>query len=197
MRPAPVVVVAIVLVVAHLAPVAAAIGVIGGIATLVMEVLLAIRLSLTLPALVLERTTPRAAIRRSWELTSGSFWRLFGILVLTGLIVAVAAAIITLPFTLVGGAGASSAFGFGASAAKATAVTIVVTAIGGIVASTITRPIAAAVYVLLYTDLRMRRERLDLALQAAAANPSLTGGEWSAAWRIAPPGPPGYGTWPR
>jgi hypothetical protein len=37
--------------------------------------------------------------------------------------------------------------------------------------------------VLLYTDLRMRREGLDLALRTAAQSNSLTGDEFDSAWR--------------
>jgi hypothetical protein len=60
---------------------------------------------------------------------------------------------------------------------------VIITAIGGILASTVTRPVSAGVSVLLYTDLRMRREGLDLALRTAAGSEGLTGNEFDAAWR--------------
>jgi hypothetical protein len=60
---------------------------------------------------------------------------------------------------------------------------LVIGAIGSILAATVTRPISAGVNVLLYVDLRMRREGLDLTLREAAQSQSLTGGEFAALWR--------------
>jgi hypothetical protein len=181
---APVAVGVVVLALLHIGPAAAALGVLGGIACVVFEILLVIRLSLTLPALVLERISPRAAIKRSWQLTSGSFWRLFGILALTGIIVGIAAEVLSIPFNLVGAAvgGGSSGGVFGAAASTSVAA-LVIGAIGTILAATVTRPISAGVNVLLYVDLRMRREGLDLTLRAAAQNQTLTGDEFAAVWR--------------
>ncbi len=100
--PLPVVVVAVLLALLHLGPVAVIIAVVGGIASVVFEILLAVRLSLALPALMLERISPWNAIKRSWELSRGSFWRLFGILLLTEIIVGIAAALLSLPFGIIG-----------------------------------------------------------------------------------------------
>ena len=182
--PLPVAVVAVVLVLLHLGPVAAIIAVLGGIASVVFEILLGIRLSLALPALMLERTTPRNAIARSWELSRGSFWRLFGILLLTEIVVGIAATLLSLPFTILGNlaGGSSNVFSLTASASVAA---VILGAIGGIVASTIARPVSAGVAVLLYADLRMRREGLDLVLRSAAESQALTGDEFGTAWRPA------------
>jgi hypothetical protein len=181
----PVVVLTVGLGLAHLAPLAVIVGILGGIATVVLGVLLFVRLSLTLPAVVLERVTPGRAIRRSWELSAGSFWRLFGILLLTSIVVGVAADVITIPFSIIGAiiSGDSGGFGLVSLAANTSVVAVIITAIGGILASTVTRPVSAGVSVLLYTDLRMRREGLDLALRTAAGSEGLTGNEFDAAWR--------------
>jgi hypothetical protein len=147
--------------------------------------LLIIRLSLTLPAVVLERISPVNAIKRSWQLTRGSFWRLFGILILTWIIVTVASEVLTIPFNIVGaviGGGSASPF-----TATASVAALIVSAIGTILAATVTRPISAGVNVLLYVDLRMRREGLDLTLRDAARSQTLTGDEFSVVWR--PPAP--------
>jgi hypothetical protein len=173
----------VVLALLHLTPVAVLIGVLGGIGAVVFEILLVIRLSLTLPALVLERISPVDAIRRSWQLSHGSFWRLFGILALTGIIVAVAADVLAIPFTIVGaviGGGSSGLLGI---ATTTSAAALIIGAIGSILAATVTRPISAGVNVLLYVDLRMRREGLDLTLRDAAQNQTLTGEEFGAIWR--------------
>ncbi len=189
--PLPVVVVVVVLALLHLTPVAALIGVLGGIGSVVLELLLVIRLSVTLPALVLERISPVNAIKRSFDLSRGSYWRLFGIQLLTRFIVAVASLVLSIPFTIASGAlgGSSSFFGV---ATKATVASVIIAAIGGIVASTVTAPISAGVIVLLYADLRMRREGLDLALRTAAQGDSLTGEEFDSTWRP-PAGSPAAG----
>ena len=62
---------------------------------------------------------------------------------------------------------------------------VIIGAVGSIVAGAVTRPISAGVAVLLYLDLRMRKEGLDLALQAAASRP-VTGDEFETVWRPPP-----------
>jgi Membrane domain of glycerophosphoryl diester phosphodiesterase len=179
----PVAAAVVVLALLHLTPVAVLIGVLGGIGAIVFEIVLVIRLSLTLPAVVLERISPVEAIRRSWQLSHGSFWRLFGILVLTAIIVGVAADVLAIPFTILGaviGGGSSGLLGM---ATTTSAAALIIGAIGSILAATVTRPISAGVNVLLYVDLRMRREGLDLALRDAAQNQTLTGEEFGAIWR--------------
>jgi hypothetical protein len=85
-----------------------------------------------------------------------SFWRVFGITLLAGIIVAIAGGILQLPFSVLG---AVSGSGIGAT---------IVIVIGAIAAGTVTRPITAGVTVLLYVDMRMRKEGLDLALRTAS-----------------------------
>jgi Membrane domain of glycerophosphoryl diester phosphodiesterase len=183
--PLPVAVVAVVLALLHLGPVAVLIAVLGGIASLVLELFLFVRLTLTLPALVLERIPPLAAIKRSFELSRGSFWRLLGILLLTEIVVGIAAAVISIPFTVVStlASGGSGSFSLIGADTTLTTLGIIISAIGGIIAATVTRPISAGVNVLLYVDLRIRREGLDLALHDASQNQELTGDEFEAAWR--------------
>jgi hypothetical protein len=176
--PLPVVVVVLLLVLLHMTPVAALIGVLGGIASVVLGLLLIVRLSVTLPAVVLERISPASAVKRSFELSRGSYWRLFGIELVTWFLVIVASYVLAIPFAIAGGAG-----GLLSSSPNASAVGLIIVAIGGIVANTVTAPIIAGVVVLLYTDLRMRREGLDLALRTAAQGNGLTGDEFDSAWQ--------------
>jgi hypothetical protein len=105
---------------------------------------------------VLENERPARALARSWRLVTGSFWRVFGITLLAGIIVAIAGAILQLPFTVLGGLSGSGM-----------AETVIIV-IGAIAAGTVTRPITAGVTVLLYVDMRMRKEGLDLALRTAS-----------------------------
>ena len=128
--------------------------------------------------MVLEQLGPVNALRRSWRLASGSFWRLFGILLLTVIIVFVAALVLEIPFDI-----GRSLLG------SATAAGIILAGIGGIIADAITRPVLAGVTVLLYLDMRMRKEGLDLILRDAAQNQAMTGDEFAALWRAPSPGP--------
>ncbi len=69
-----------------------------GLATVLAEVAGWTLLSTAAVVVVLERTGPAAALRRSWQLVRTSFWRILGILLLTALIYFVASEIIALPF---------------------------------------------------------------------------------------------------
>ena len=148
---------------AHLPAVGVLVGLaIGGAAT-VFAVITLVRWTVAIPVVMLERAGPVASLRRSWALVRRSSWRVLGIMLATELIVGIAGTLIKLPFGV-----ASGASSFLSTSTHVSAVGITVSAIGGIVAATLTAPMLAGVVVLLYTDLRMRREGLDIALQAAA-----------------------------
>ena len=53
--------------------------------------------------------------------------------------------------------------------AGSTFVAVVLSVLGGVIARTLIAPFSAAILALLYIDLRMRREGLDVTLQRAAA----------------------------
>jgi uncharacterized integral membrane protein len=150
-----------------------AIAVLLFLAAIPVAVWLYVRYALSGPSLMLESTSPVAggasrpvgvagALRRSAELVKGSWWRVFGILLLVLLIVLIISQVISVPFSLpfflVGDQPSDSEF----------LLTLVITALGGIVASTITAPFTAAATVLLYVDRRIRREGLDIDLARAA-----------------------------
>lgn len=126
---------------------------------------IAIRLALATPALILERSTLGAALKRSWQLVGGSWWRIFGIWVLAYLIANVLASIITIPFVLIGGGSAGL---FGDGAVEVTFTLLLLTAIGNVIAYALTLPFQAGVSALLYTDQRIRREGLDIELARSA-----------------------------
>jgi hypothetical protein len=140
--------------------------VIGGI---VVGVWLWTKLSLVPSALVIERLTLRGAIARSWTLVRGYFWRTFGIQLLVAVIVGVAASIIETPVTIAvelvtllsnptGIENSTAALGsvFGATEIVSTIVSALV--------QTVTAIVSTAVTALIYIDLRIRKEGLDLAL---------------------------------
>jgi zinc transporter ZupT len=94
------------------------------------------------------------AFGRSRSLVTGAWWRVFGIQLLTGLIAVVVTLIVTLPF--------------GGLTQSTSATYLALSTIGAIIAATITEPLAAGVTVLIYTDQRIRRERMDLELAGLA-----------------------------
>jgi hypothetical protein len=179
----------VVLVLAHVYAGAVIVGILGGIAAICVDVWFSVMFSLAAPAVVLERRGPARALGRSWRLVRGSFWRVFGILLLAELIVLVVSAVLQVPFSLAETLAGGSAGLFGLGGAPGTTpgvAAVIIGAVGSIVAGAVSRPVSAGVTVLLYLDLRMRKEGLDLALQSAATNQQMTGDEFETMWR--PPG---------
>ena len=145
--------------------------VVGLLAGTVAAVLLYVRLSMAVPTLVLEEAGIGRAVTRSWGLVRGSFWRVFGILLLTAVITQITAAIISAPFALIGGGLVFLNPENPMAVAGLSPLQLVLNALGTIVANTIVYPFTAAVTALLYIDLRMRREGLDVELARAAGSP--------------------------
>jgi hypothetical protein len=118
------------------------------------------RVMLIPPALAVEGGGFWATCRRAWKLTRGTFWRLFGIYLLTSFILSVIGQIVAFPIGVVMGLFMATANQ--AALAASYGVTYLITGgmsvlfLGGVIA-------------LLYIDTRMRREGLDVQLQAAAA----------------------------
>ena len=120
-----------------------------------------VRTLLVPAALMLEERKFWPTVARAWRLTRGSFWRLFGIYLLTSVLVQIVAQIILYPVTLVlmFVFPSTDLLSFGA---------IAVTSVGEILALTLTTVFMSSVVALLYIDTRMRREGLDIELQRAA-----------------------------
>ena len=130
---------------------------------------LSIKFSVASPAMVLENLGVFAAIGRSWSLTRGNFWRLFGINILTAIITSMVAGI------FVGIADALGAIFIvvGSSSPEDMLASLNTTYILIMVMSTIAQllilPFTSSVNALLYIDLRMRKEGLDVELRNAVA----------------------------
>jgi len=168
--------------------VVALIGVPGALAAVVLTVWFSVMFRMAGPAVVLERERAVPSLGRSWRLVKGSFWRVFGISLLAGLIVLVTTGVLQIPFGLLaalagGGSGSLAGGGTFFAGAGGNVAGVIISAVGGIVAGSVARPISAGVAVLLYVDLRMRREGLDLVLQTAAAGEVPAGDEFASLWR--------------
>ncbi len=174
----------ILLLVAHSTGGAVAWGVLGGILTVLVEMATWALLALSAPAVVLERQGPVDSIRRSWALVRPLFWRVLGILLLTYLIVFVASFILEIPFAIIADVlDTRTTDALGITTTTVTVTSTIVSTIGSIIVGTITRPFLAAVAVLLYMDVRMRDEGLDLALRNAAQTQQITGDEFAGIWQ--------------
>lgn len=114
----------------------------------------------TAPVVGAERLGPVQAMRRSARLVSRRFWPVMGLVLLAGIVAAL--------------------FGY-ALGLVPTVLSLLVgtdghwwllTAAAGVLTSIVTMPIVAATTVLIYLDLRVRTEGLDIELDAAAAFPT-------------------------
>jgi hypothetical protein len=142
-------------------------GFFGGLAFAALAAWLWIKLALVPTAIMLERLPLGAAIRRSWSLVTGFFWRTLGILLLITVMVQVASSIVSAPFSFAASFGGALVNPAGddltaiwvllAANIVTVAITVVVGAIGAVLTSAATA--------LIYIDLRMRKEGLDLELQ--------------------------------
>jgi glycerophosphoryl diester phosphodiesterase family protein len=142
-------------------------GLLIGAGLVVVFLWLWVKLGFVPAAIVLERTSILASMRRSWRLTGGAFWRIFGIRLLVFAMIWIATSIITAPISLLfslgdvilqpnGSPEASLTGTFIVSTIVTQAVTAVITAVGLVVSTSTTA--------LLYLDQRMRQEGLDLDL---------------------------------
>ncbi|MGW4384052.1 glycerophosphoryl diester phosphodiesterase membrane domain-containing protein [Kitasatospora sp. NPDC004531] len=130
-----------------------------------------VKLIFAAPALVLEKQTPVAALKRSWRLTRGSWWRFFGTMLLFGIVIGLLSAVLVVPGEIVSmivGGGPNSLF-FASDGDAALSIGIM--AVCGILAKTLTVPLTGTLLGLLYVDQRIRREALDIELARATGLP--------------------------
>jgi len=142
------------------------IGVVGFMAIIVLSAWIGTKLSLVPSLLMLERETIVGAMRRSWSLTNGYFWKTFGTQLLVNVIVQTAAQIITTPvsFILGIGGGLLNPNGDEQGTIAFLVITTVFSGVVGAVFGAIAVVVQSAVVALIYIDIRMRKEGLDLDL---------------------------------
>lgn len=153
-----------------ISPVGLAVGVVValllGLGLIVLGAWLGVKLALVPSIIVLEHAGIRAAAVRSWRLTDGFFWRTFGTLILVAVILNVAAQVVVQPVSLIGSLLAviidPTATG---TFLTVTIITTVVTLILSLLIGAITAVVQAALVAVIYIDLRMRKEGLDLELE--------------------------------
>ncbi|MDE3721016.1 glycerophosphoryl diester phosphodiesterase membrane domain-containing protein [Nocardiopsis sp. N85] len=137
------------------------VGLLGGGA---LALWILIRIYFAMPIVVLERVGVGAALARSWRLTQGSWWRVFGIVLLSFVLIFFVSSLLSTPFSIV-----SIVPSFvGPGELWAAVASGAVMYVGNVLVYSVTTPFTVGVTTLLYVDLRMRREGLDLRLHTAA-----------------------------
>jgi len=138
---------------------AVALGIVLGLAWAAFLAWLTTRLLLVPPTIALEGRPLGESIRRGWNLSRGSFWRLFGIYLLATFLVSAITSLVTAPLGLMAGlntltTGAAAMGGIG-------------TLIASLVSTWISTILTSSIIAFLYLDTRMRRENLDATLRAS------------------------------
>jgi TRAP-type C4-dicarboxylate transport system permease large subunit len=111
---------------------------IGFLLLIIPGIILLVMFSVAIPVVVVENRRGTDAMRRSWELVSNHFWHVLGVI----LVAAILAGIVSGLVSAIGGSNG------------------LLRAIFQAIAQIITAPFTALVSVLLYLDLRARRENL-------------------------------------
>ncbi len=116
-----------------------------GLALVPVIVYLAISWSLISPVIMLENVGGVAASKRSRELIRGYWWKAFGLFLVTGILVAILSSI---PNLVIGGLAGTG--------------NILLSSVLGAVVTLLLRPIQTGVSILLFYDLKIRKEAFDL-----------------------------------
>lgn len=122
------------------------------VALIVIACFLTVKFAFTSSAVVLEGLGPVDAMKRSWSLSKGSFWRILGRILLIG--------IVTTLITSVLGAIVGAILGVGANAAESLGLLVAFSAFVSALLSAVVIPVQSSFYTLMYLDERMRKENL-------------------------------------
>jgi hypothetical protein len=141
-------------------------AILAAIALVVVGVWLSIKLSIVPSVIVLERASMTAAIRRSWRLTDGYFWRTLGVQYLIAFIVGTVSQVVVTPvsFLYIMAVSAIDPTGTTAESWVGPIVLYMIMIVLSLLVASITSVVSSAAIALIYVDLRMRKEGLDLEL---------------------------------
>ena len=155
----------------------------GAIACIIPGIWLAVAYALAIPVLLIEGTKGIGALGRSYRLVRGRWWPTFGVLLLGQLLISVVQFVLQLPVLGVLLAGGDD---------PNVAVFVVGSTITGVISTVLTTPFLVAVLVVVYIDLRVRKEGLDLQLMAqhVGATAPAAAPQWIGAGPIPGAAPP-------
>ena len=112
----------------------------GFILFIIPGIWIGVRLSVSGPSLIIENKQGTSALSRSWNLVRGFWWPVFGVFFVAAVISGIVSAVLAVPF-------GSNWF---------------LRSIGAMIGSIVTLPFMTCVLVLVYLDLRTRKEQLDV-----------------------------------
>jgi hypothetical protein len=148
-------------------PLAVGLGILGGLAGLVLTVFVFTRyVLLGAPALVLEGLGVFATFKRAGQLARGQFWRLLGIYLLAALVTGLVGQVIAIPFAILGVLSV-----FVLPEGWALAGMLLSTNISTVLTGALVGPFSAGVMALQYYDQRFRKEGLDIQLLQQSLQP--------------------------
>jgi hypothetical protein len=139
------------------APLQIALGVLGFVLYLLPATYLGVKLQLSLAAMFLDDIGPISAMRVSWKLTRGRWWRGFAIISVTLILIY----LFQLAFSLLG-------FGAAGLTPAGMRERAIVWIVGGHLGSLVVYPAFAAIYVAMYHDFKLRSQGGDLAARVSA-----------------------------
>ena len=122
------------------------------VALIVVGCFFTVKFAFTSSAVVLEGLGPVDAIKRSWSLSKGSFWRILGRILLIGVVIGLISSVL--------GAVVGAILGVSANAADSVGMLVAVSAFLGALLSAVVIPVQSSFYTLMYLDERMRKENL-------------------------------------
>ena len=126
--------------------------IVGLVFLIVPGVFLYVRLVAAPVAVVLEGASPVVAWERSWHLTKGFGWKILGTVIVSYLITSVGGFVVQVPFFVLGYFAGGAGWVF--------------MGIGQTLSGLLTTPFNTIVLVLIYFDLRIRKEAFDLSVLA-------------------------------
>ncbi|UTT68334.1 hypothetical protein NMQ03_13860 [Arthrobacter sp. DNA4] len=126
----------------------------------------AIKLMVAPAAVVIEELGALAGLRRSWTLTRANWWRILGITLVVGILVAVITQVVLIPASILPTvlSGVVSPHGGSGQDATLTVTISIITAVVGALVGAVGYAFQTSVMALLYMDLRMRKDGLDIVL---------------------------------
>ena len=122
------------------------------VALIVVACFFTVKFAFTSSAVVLEGLGPVDAIKRSWSLSKGSFWRILGRILLIGVVIGLISSVL--------GAVVGAILGVGANAADSVGMLVAFSAFVSALLSAVVIPVQSSFYTLMYLDERMRKENL-------------------------------------
>jgi Uncharacterised protein family (UPF0259) len=125
----------------------------GSILCIIPGVIFLVRFLFSPSVLIVEGTKGTDALRRAWRLSANHFWKILGVFVLTSILSGIIGLVFQVPF--------------GLFAASMESLGWIVEATGNSIAQILVTPFATIIQVLLYFDMRIRKEGFDIEVMAA------------------------------